>query len=109
VGELLWRIGLPLVALILALLAIPLAFVNPRATTSLNLAFAVFTYMVYTNLLSVAEAQVAQGKLSFQVGCLAVHALMLGVFLIMIGYRMGWRPWPRRAARARTVTAAARA
>ena len=90
-AELLWRIGLPLIALNLALLAIPLAFVNPRATTSLNLAFAVFTYMIYTNLLSVAEARVAQGKLSFGVGWWIVHALMFGVFLLLVWYRTSLR------------------
>ena len=90
-AELLWRIGLPLVALILALLAIPLAFVNPRATTSLNLAFAVFAYMVYTNLLSVVEARVAQGKLPFAIGWWVVHAFMLLVFVLMVWYRTSLR------------------
>jgi lipopolysaccharide export LptBFGC system permease protein LptF len=39
-AELLWRIGLPLSAFNLALLAIPLSFVNPRASRSMNLVFA---------------------------------------------------------------------
>ncbi len=87
-AELVWRLGQPLVAIVLALLAIPLAFVNPRASTSLNLAFAVLTYMVYTNLLSVAQAQVAQAKLPFQVGWWIVHAGMLAVFGLLMIYRM---------------------
>jgi lipopolysaccharide export system permease protein len=102
-AELLWRIGQPLVALVLALLALPLAFVNPRARTSLNLVFAVLTYMVYTNLLSVAQAQVAQGKLAFAIGCWLVHACMLGVFALLMAWRMrlidprSWRrAWRRR-------------
>ena len=100
-GELLWRIGLPLIALNLALLAIPLAFVNPRATTSLNLAFAVFAYMVYTNLLSVAEAQVAQGKLSFAIGWWIVHAVMFAAFLMMLWYRTSLRRQLAQLGRAR--------
>ena len=45
-AELLWRIGLPLSALMLSLLAIPLSFVNPRASRSINLVFALLIYMV---------------------------------------------------------------
>jgi lipopolysaccharide export system permease protein len=103
-GELLWRIGLPLIALVLALLAIPLSFVNPRASTSINLAFAVFAYMVYTNLLSVAQAWVQQGRWTFGFGWWIVHAAMFAVFLLMIYWRMRLRLLPsflrtRRAAR----------
>lgn len=95
-GELLWRIGLPLVALVLSLLAIPLSFVNPRASTSLNLMFAVFAYMVYTNVLSVAQAWVQQGKIDFAVGWWVVHAAMLVVFMAMLWFRMTLRrPWRR--------------
>src|SRR5579859_8022703 len=57
-GELVWRIGIPLSALILVLLAIPMSFVNPRAGRSVNLAFALLTYVVYSNLLSVSQARV---------------------------------------------------
>jgi lipopolysaccharide export system permease protein len=96
-AELLWRIGLPIVALVLALLAIPLSFVNPRASTSINLLFAVFTYMVYTNMLSVAQAWVQQGRWSFQQGWWVVHALMLTVFALMLVRRVRLRILPRGA------------
>ena len=55
-GELLWRIGIPISALVLVLLAIPMSFVNPRAGRSVNLLFALLTYIVYSNLLSVSQA-----------------------------------------------------
>jgi lipopolysaccharide export system permease protein len=80
-GELLWRIGQPVSALILALLAIPLSFVNPRAGRSINLAFALLMYMVYSNLISVSQARVSQGKLAFGVGWWLVHGVM---FLILV-------------------------
>jgi lipopolysaccharide export system permease protein len=76
-GELLWRIGMPVSALILALLAIPLSYVNPRAGRSANMLIAILIYAIYSNLMSVSQAWVAQGKLSFWVGVWAVHALML--------------------------------
>ncbi len=87
-GELLWRIGMPLSALILALLAIPLAFVNPRAGRSINLIFALLTYMVYLNLLTVTQARVTQGKLDFLFGWWPVHAAMLVILLVLFVQRM---------------------
>lgn len=76
-AELLWRLGVPLSAIVLALLAIPLSFVNPRAGRSANMLLALFAYMLYNNFLSISQAWVAQGRISFVVGVLAVHLLML--------------------------------
>ena len=96
-GELLWRIGVPVSALILALLAIPMSFVNPRAGRSVNLLFALLTYMVYSNLLSVSQAQVAQGKLAFATGWWMVHAVMLAALLLLFAQRLSLfrLPWRR--------------
>lgn len=88
-GELVWRLGVPFSALILALLAIPMSFVNPRAGRSMNLLFALLTYMVYSNLLTLSQARVAQGLLSFSTGIWLVHALMLGVLALLFARRMG--------------------
>ena len=96
-AELLWRIGLPLAALNLTLLAIPLAFVNPRASRSTNLIFALLTYMVYSNLISVSQAWVSQGKLSFQIGWWAVHVAMLLLLLALFYRRMSVHSAFRRA------------
>jgi lipopolysaccharide export system permease protein len=87
-AEFLWRIGLPLSALTLALLAIPLSFVNPRASRSINLIFALLTYMVYSNLVSIAQAWVSQGKLSFYTGWWIVHAGMAVLLAVMLWRRM---------------------
>lgn len=87
-GELVWRLGIPLSALILALLAIPLSFVNPRAGRSVNLLFALLAYLVYQNLLSVSEARVSQGSLQFSVGWWLVHAVVVAVLLILFAQRM---------------------
>ncbi|HEY9380118.1 MAG TPA: LPS export ABC transporter permease LptF [Burkholderiales bacterium] len=87
-AELLWRIGLPFVAINLALLAIPLSFVNPRASRSMNLLFAVFAYMLYSNLLGVVQAWVSQGKLSFGIGWWVLHAAALAVVALLFAWRM---------------------
>jgi lipopolysaccharide export system permease protein len=90
-AELLWRIGLPLAALNLSLLAIPVAFVNPRASRSANLVFALLTYMTYSNLISVSQAWVSQGKISFNIGWWAVHVAMLVLLLVLFYRRMSIR------------------
>ena len=94
-GELLWRIGMPVSAIILALLAIPLSYVNPRAGRSANMLIAILIYAIYSNMISVSQAWVAQGKLSFWVGVWAAHALMLIPLLLLfykrIVVRMPWR------------------
>lgn len=85
-AELSWRIGLPAAALILALLAIPLSFVNPRAGRSMNLVLALLIYMAYNNLLSITQASIAQSRISFAAGVLGVHAVML-IILAAFFYR----------------------
>jgi lipopolysaccharide export system permease protein len=85
-GEFLWRISLPLSALTLALLAIPLSFVNPRAGRSANLLLALLTYMIYSNAISITQAWVAQGKIGFHIGWWVVHLAMF-VLLVVLFYR----------------------
>ena len=87
-GELLWRVGIPISALVLVLMAIPMSVVNPRAGRSVNLLIALLTYVVYSNLLSVSVARVAQGKMDFAVGVWAVHAAMALLLVFMFAQRM---------------------
>lgn len=88
ISELEWRIGLPISAAILALLAIPLGYVNPRAGRSLNLILAIVLYMLYSNMISVTNSWVGQGKLSPGIGLWGIHALMLSVTVLMFFRRM---------------------
>lgn len=94
-GELLWRVGLPLSALNLALLAIPLSFVNPRAGRTNNLIFALLAFMIYSNLISVSQAWVAQDKLPFEIGIWAVHVLMFVTLLLLFSRRLVVFSWGR--------------
>ncbi len=87
-GELLWRFGVPISALILTLLAIPLSFVNPRAGRTNNLLFALLTFMIYNNLLSISQAWVARGRLPFEIGVWAVHLAMVLVLVAMFWRRL---------------------
>lgn len=91
-GELLWRIAMPVSAILLAMLAIPLSYVNPRAGRSANLLIAILIYAIYSNLISICQAWVAGGKLPFVVGLLLPHLLMLLPLAVLFYIRMyGWR------------------
>ena len=95
-AELVWRFGLPISALVLALLAIPLSFVNPRAGRSIGLMLALLIYMVYSNLLSISQAWVAQQKIAASTGLWAVHAAMLAVLLFLFYRRLYFAPSIRK-------------
>lgn len=82
-AEILWRIGVPLMALVLALLAIPMSFVNPRAGRSINMVLALLTYVIYSNLLSVSQAWVAQGKFSLAAAWWPLHLVMLALLPLL--------------------------
>ncbi len=94
-AELEWRIGVPLSALILTLLAIPLSFVNPRAGRSLNLIIALVAYMFYSNMISVTNAWVGQEKMGPAAGFWGIHALMALVVVVMFYRRLSVSSWRR--------------
>lgn len=85
-AEFQWRLAIPLSALILAILAIPLSFVDPRAGRSLNLIFALLIYIIYNNILSIFQAWVTQGRLSPLIGLWPVHLFFL-LFTLYLFYR----------------------
>ena len=62
----------------------------------MNLLFALFTYMVYANLLSIVQAWVSQGRLAFNTGWWVVHAGMLGVLALLFYRRLRVGPLLRR-------------
>lgn len=87
-SELEWRLGLPISAAVLALLAIPLSFINPRAGRSLNLIMAIVLYMFYNNMISVTNTWVGQGKISPGAGLWGIHTAMLAITVLMFYRRM---------------------
>lgn len=86
-AELAWRLSLPLCALILALLAIPLSYYNPRAGHAYNLMFALLAYLAYQNMLWLLRSWIASDKLPSALGILPAHLLMLALALALLHYR----------------------
>ena len=81
-------------ALVLTLLAIPLAHVNPRMGRSFNLLAAAFLYMLYSNCLNIVQSLIAQGKIGFWAGLLIPHGAAALLVVVLFRHRMsvsGWR------------------
>jgi len=95
ISELEWRLSLPLSALVLALFAIPLSYVNPRAGRSLNLVAALVIYMVYNNSISVSNSWVGQGRVGAVTGFVVLHGVMLGAAAVMFYLRSSASSWKR--------------
>lgn len=99
-AELFWRISVPLETLVLVLLAIPLAYVNPRMGRSLNLISAAFMYMLYSNGLNIVQSMIAQGQLDFWIGLALPHVIALLLVLLLFRQQLsvtGLIHWRRRA------------
>lgn len=95
-GELLGRVGAPITALLLGLMAIPLSFVNPRAGRASNLLVAVLVYLLYSNAISIFQSWVSQGKVGFAAGLLLPHMAVLGALALMFHTRLAVSPFWRR-------------
>jgi lipopolysaccharide export system permease protein len=93
IAELHWRLGLPVAALLLALLAIPLSFVNPRSGTSWNGVFAVVIFFLYYNLLSVFQGWTAQEKIPGWVGVTPVHLAMVAILVALFSKQLFGFRW----------------
>ena len=87
-SQVMWRISMPLAALNLALLAIPLGAVNPRLGRSGDLLIAGLVAMLYMNLINLSRAWIGDAKISFGVGVWAIHALVLGFFALLLMHRL---------------------
>lgn len=85
-AELAWRLSMPISCVILALLAIPMSYFNPRSGQTYNLLLSLLVFFVYQNGLTVARNWVAQGKAGVWL-VLLVHLAMLALALALLSYR----------------------
>jgi lipopolysaccharide export system permease protein len=88
-AEIASRLGLPLLCLVMPLLAIPLSVTNPRLGRSFHLLFGLLAYVLVSNLLTLSQAWIAQGRLSFAVGWWLMPCFVLSVTAVLIWFRRG--------------------
>lgn len=84
IAELQWRLSMPLVAFIITLLAVPLAYVRPRQGRFARLLPAIVLYMTYLALLITARSFIETGKIPPFVGMWWIHALFLALGLFLL-------------------------
>jgi len=91
-GEWVSRLGYPISALLLCLLAVPLSYANPRAGRSLNVVFTVLIYAAYSNFIGLSEGWVERATLGVLESLLLVHGGMLLALLTLYWHRFRG-PW----------------
>lgn len=85
-AELQWRIATPVMCLVLAVLAIPLARLKPRQGRYDRVWIAVVLYFVYFNLATTGKSWLARGVMPATLGLWWVHILVvLLVLLLLLG------------------------
>jgi len=93
-AELQWRFSIPLAALLLALLAIPLSYATPRQGRYSKIAIAILIYVPYANLLVLGRKWIAAGTVPPWMGLLWVHAIVVILIIVLTIKRYGtsWLP-----------------
>jgi lipopolysaccharide export system permease protein len=100
IAELQRRLSMPVMVLVLAVIAVPLAAVRPREGRYARVAIAVLIYFFYSNLLSAAQVWIQKGQLPPEVGTWWVHALAAALGLALLlrqSPASGWRRQARAA------------
>ncbi len=84
IAEWQWRISLPLMALLLALLAVPLSQLQPRQGRYARVAYAILIYFIYVNLLTSARSWLEHGVLRPFPGLWWPHALVFVLACVLL-------------------------
>ena len=85
-AEFQWRLSVPIAAILLVLLAFPLSVTSPRQGRFAKLGLAIVIYLIYSNLLILAETWVADGKLPAVPGIFIVH-IGLAMAIVLFLYK----------------------
>ncbi len=85
-GQVFYRLSVPLVGLSLVFLAIPLAYVNPRLGRSSNIIIAILLAMSSLSLLNIMQAQIEKQTVGLMPAMLLFH-VTLAIIVAVVFYR----------------------
>lgn len=85
-SELVWRLSMPISCIVLALLALPLSYFNPRSGHTYNLLFALLAFFIYENGLTLVRNWISQGKVNM-FSMFVVHLIFTGIALLLLKHR----------------------
>ncbi|MGH8250357.1 MAG: LPS export ABC transporter permease LptF [Steroidobacteraceae bacterium] len=100
IAELQRRISLPIMVLVLAFVAVPLAALRPREGRYARVAIAILLYFVYSNLVSAAQVWIETGRLPPAAGAWWVHAAIAAAGLLLLHRQSPLNVWFRLERRA---------
>lgn len=108
-AQLNWRLSLPVLALVVTLLAVPLSRVNPRQGRFARLVPSILIYLTYITVLSNMTSRVGEGDLA-PIAIWMVHILFVALAVNMILFGRFWnrlynqipmpsipKPWKKKA------------
>ena len=75
--ELQWRIAIPVILVVLALLAVPLSYIAPRQGRYGKVGIALVVYIVYLNLMAYTRAELDAGSLPLVLNFWWVHLIFI--------------------------------
>lgn len=81
-----WRISMPILVLIVAILAVPLSRTNPRQGRYLKMLPAIVIYLFYLGALIGVRGLMDSGKWPLMPGLWIIHVLYLGLALLMVNW-----------------------
>jgi lipopolysaccharide export system permease protein len=81
--ELLWRISIPFVLIVLALLAVPLSYIAPRKGQFGKIGYALLVYIAYLNLMAFGRTQLEQGNIPLVLNFWWIHLVFI-IFTILL-------------------------
>ena len=93
-AELHWRISTPVMALILMLVAVPLARLRPRQGRFGRIGIAILFYFIYSQLLSAARSWIESSTVPEWLGMWWVHAIALALGLWLLSRETSFRRAP---------------
>jgi lipopolysaccharide export system permease protein len=88
-AELQWRLALPVMCLVLAIIALPLSRLRPRQGRFARVWLAVLLYVFYSNLMAAGKIGIEQGRWPSYVGLWWVHVAVALVAALVIA-APGW-------------------
>ena len=90
-AELQWRLSMPISALLLGLLAVLVSRTSPREGRYARLLGAILIYIIYNNLMGVAQNGLQRGTVPSALGMWWVHGLLIMVIIGLLIHQYGWR------------------
>lgn len=87
VAELQWRIAVPIMAIILTCIAVPLAKTNPRSGRFHSIVPAIGIFFLYAQGLFLFRNKIMHGKIPLELGFWPLHAGMFLIALVLWRYR----------------------